>query len=65
MENDLKSYESMTDARRSLGQYFAFYDDERRHQSLDRRTPDSVYYNEAARQATGNRDGALSVLANY
>ena len=45
----LKAYDSITDARRSLGQYFAFYNTERRHQSLDRRTPDSVYYESAAK----------------
>lgn len=37
-EVDLKAYESMTEAKASLGRYFAFYNAERRHQSLDRRT---------------------------
>ena len=45
----LKAYDGITDARASLGRYFAFYNTERRHQSLDRRTPDSVYYQTAAR----------------
>ena len=35
----------------TLGRYFAFYNTERRHQSLDRRTPDSVYYESAAKLA--------------
>ena len=43
----LKAYESITDARKSLGVYFNFYNAERRHQSLDRRTPDSLYYESA------------------
>lgn len=47
----LKAYETITDARDSLGQYFAFYNDKRRHQSLDRQTPDSVYYQYAAKEA--------------
>jgi putative transposase len=47
----LRAYESMTDAQASLGRYFTFYNAERRHQSLDRRTPDSVYYDTAARLA--------------
>lgn len=47
----LKAYDSIRAARQSLGDYFAFYNTERRHQSLDRRTPDSVYYKSAARLA--------------
>jgi len=46
----LKANESITHARKSLGVYFNFYNAERRHQSLDRRTPDSLYY-DAARLA--------------
>jgi putative transposase len=47
----LKAYDSIAAARASLGRYFAFYNTERRHQSLDRRTPDRVYYESAARLA--------------
>ena len=47
----LKAYESVGDARASLKAYFAFYNSERRHQSLDRCTPDSVYYGTAAKLA--------------
>ena len=47
----LKAYDSMAAAKASPGRYFAFYNTERRHQSLDRRTPDSVYYESAARMA--------------
>jgi putative transposase len=47
----LKAYDGIAAARASLGRYFAFYNSERRHQSLDRRTPDSVYYQSAARLA--------------
>ena len=47
----LKAYESIGHARDSLGRYFAFYNSKRRHQSLDRQTPDCVYYQSAVRQA--------------
>jgi len=42
---------SIGEAKASLGDYFTFYNAERRHQSLERQTPDSVYYEEAARLA--------------
>ena len=45
----LKAYDDIRSARMSLKNYFVFYNSERRHQSLDRQTPDSVYY-EAAMQ---------------
>ena len=44
----LKAYDSMAVTKTPLGRYFAFYNTERRHRSLDRRTPDSVYYESAA-----------------
>ena len=40
----LRAYESVANARASIDRYFRFYNSERRHQSLARRTPDSVYY---------------------
>jgi len=40
----LKAYSSITEARNGLREYFAFYNSRRRHQSLDRRTPDDVYW---------------------
>ena len=39
----LKAYESPKVARTSLDAYFRFYNDERKHQSLDYRTPREVY----------------------
>jgi len=39
----LKSYESMTEARESLAQYFCFYNKRRHHQTLAYQTPDQVY----------------------
>ena len=40
----LKAYESISDARGGIKAYFDFYNRFRRHQSLDRRTPDEVYW---------------------
>ena len=39
----LKAYETVSDARDEIGTYLKFYNSERRHQSLDRQTPDRVY----------------------
>jgi putative transposase len=43
----LKAHETITHARKSQGVYFNFYNTGRRHQSLGRRTPDSLYYDPA------------------
>ena len=40
----LKAYESVADARRSIGMYLQFFNQGRKHQSLGERTPDEVYY---------------------
>ena len=40
----LKGYSSIAEARNGLREYFEFYNGQRRHQSLDRRTPDNVYW---------------------
>lgn len=45
----LKAYESMTDARSGLGQYLAFYNAERKHQTLGM-TPDQMYFGETVWQ---------------
>ena len=39
----LKAYESVPEARASLAKYFDFYNNERRHQALDRQTPWQAY----------------------
>ncbi len=39
----LKAYETVSEARDGIGLYLKFYNSERRHQRLDRRTPDQVY----------------------
>ncbi len=46
-----RAYDDVAEAKRSLGNYFMFYNAERRHQSLNRMTPDEVYYQPVARKA--------------
>ena len=41
----LRAYDSVGDARASLGRYLAFYNAVRPHSSLDARTPDNAYFN--------------------
>ncbi len=40
----LKSYQNITEAQTGLTQYFKFYNERRRHQSLGYQTPASVYF---------------------
>lgn len=40
----IKAYESIPEARIGLGAYFEFYNMRRRHQGLDYRTPNEVYW---------------------
>ena len=41
----LKAYDSVSEARASLGRYLDFYNGRRPHSSLDERTPDEAYFN--------------------
>lgn len=50
----LKGYANMAELMIGLAQYFAFYNEERPHQSLDYQTPDVVY-------ASGKGGGAMIV----
>jgi len=40
----LKAYDSISIARKSLKEYFDFYNQRRWHQNLERKTPDEVYW---------------------
>jgi putative transposase len=40
----LKGYDSVSEARASIGRYLAFYNEGRPHSSLDARTPDEAYF---------------------
>lgn len=39
----LKAFETIAEARTGIGTYFQFYNSKRRHQSMNRQTPDQVY----------------------
>ena len=41
----LRAYDSVAEARASIGRYLTFYNGRRPHSSLDRRTPDQAYFN--------------------
>ena len=42
----LRAYDSVAEARASLGRYIEFYNRQRPHSSLDRQTPDEAYFNQ-------------------
>jgi putative transposase len=42
----LKAYDSVSEARASIGRYLDFYNSRRPHTGLDRRTPDQAYFNQ-------------------
>ncbi len=44
----LRAYETPAELRMGLTRYFQFYNTRRRHSALDRRTPDAVYFEQAA-----------------
>jgi len=54
----LKAYETVAEARRGIGAWLAFYNDERKHQSLGYRTPAEVF---AGGQACGHVDNAKAL----
>jgi len=46
----LKAYQSVRETEQGIGTYLRFYNQQRTHQSLDNRTPDSIYWS-ALKQA--------------
>jgi putative transposase len=42
----LRAYQSVSEARHSIGRYLDFYNGRRPHQSLDDATPDQAYFNQ-------------------
>lgn len=42
----LKAYDCVADANEGIGRWMEFFNQRRRHASLDRHTPDQVYYNQ-------------------
>ena len=59
----LYAYADLLEARRGLGSYVGYYNGERRHSSLDRRTPNEVYNESAVHQEFVPVDAASAVLA--
>ena len=49
----LEAYDTVADARSSLGQYVDFYNWLRPHSSIDRRTPDEAYFRPLSLAAAG------------
>ena len=47
----LKAYDSVAEARRSIGRYLDFYNRKRPHSSLDARTPDRAYFDHQPQRA--------------
>ena len=47
----LRAYDSVGEARTSIDRYLDFYNGKRPHSSLDRQTPDHVYFNGMPRLA--------------
>jgi putative transposase len=39
-----KGYENLSEVKRGLQRYFKYYNDDRRHQSLEYRTPAEVHF---------------------
>ena len=40
----LRAYDSVAEARASIGRYLSFHNGKRPHSSLDARTPDQAYF---------------------
>jgi putative transposase len=47
----LRAYDSVSEARASIGRYLTFYNSRRPHSSLDRSTPDQAYFNSLPQRA--------------
>jgi len=47
----LRAYDSVAEARVSIGRYLDFYNTRRPHSSLDRRTPDEAYFDHLPQSA--------------
>ena len=43
-DQHLRAYDSVSDARASIGRYLDFYNGRRPHSSLDDMTPDQAYF---------------------
>ena len=55
----LRQYQNIPECKTGLGKYFGFYDTERRHQSLDYKTPQEVYSEGLANYCEGGRSRVM------
>jgi len=55
----LHQYQNIPDCKTGLGEYFRFYDTERRHQSLDYKTPQELYSEGLGNCGVSSRDGEM------
>lgn len=46
----LKAYDTVTEARSGISEWINFYNQDRTHQSLDRQTPDQVYFKQPIKE---------------
>jgi putative transposase len=53
----LRAYDTVAEARASIGRYLSFYNTRRPHSSLDRRTPDQAYFTRGSRLTLDSRGG--------
>lgn len=60
----LKSYENLEDARNNLADYFKFYNNERLHQSLDYKTPKTIYANKKQLAPDTKSHNTLTILTS-
>ena len=59
----LKAYQNGSEARRGIGAYLVFYNQERPHQALGYRTPGQVFQEEGTARCLLEHAGALSAGA--
>ena len=60
----LKSYGDIAEAKTNIAAYFKFYNDERRHQSLEYKTPAEMYKNEKIFAVETKSQNKLSILTS-
>jgi putative transposase len=62
----IKAYNSVAEARRSIGEWLSFYNNERKHQSHGYRTPSEIYAGaEACGYVESSRRKGLPLCASH
>jgi putative transposase len=60
----LRSYRNIAEAREGLSEYFPFYNGKRRHQSLEYRTPEELYFDNRKAGKTPATQNIISQIAS-